>query len=129
MKLVIKGEMTTLNDYIRAERGNKYAGAGLKKQETERVYWEARAQQLSAKLGKLDYTFTWYVKDRRRDPDNIAFAVKFILDGLYKAGIIESDTQEHVGRIIHNPIEVDKSNPRVEIQIETNKQTKGGNNG
>lgn len=126
MKLVIKGEMTSLNEYIDAERGNKYAGAKIKKAETQRVFWEARAQRLSAKLGKLDYTFTWFVKNRRRDPDNVFFATKFVLDGLYLAGIIESDTQAHVGRITHNPIEVDRTNPRVEIQIETNKQTKKG---
>lgn len=124
MKLVIPGEFTDLNTYIRVERGNRYASAGIKKRETDRVFWECRKQRLSAKLGRLDYTFTWFVRDRRKDPDNIAFATKFILDGLVKAGIIESDTQAHVGRITHNPIEVDRKAPRVVVQLETNKHMK-----
>jgi Holliday junction resolvase RusA-like endonuclease len=123
MKLILPGEFVTLNEYVNAERSNKYAGASIKKSETERVFWECRSQQLSAILGQLDYTFTWYVKDRRRDPDNVFFSTKFILDGLYKAGIIESDTQAHVGRIIHNKIIVDRENPRVEILIKTNVET------
>src|SRR5690606_27630496 len=139
------GELTAYNEYSDIQRTNRYAGAKIKKAETERVLWECRRQRLSAVLGKVDYLFTWYVKDRRRDPDNIMSAVKFVLDGLYKAGIIETDSQRHVGRIVHNPIEVDSANPRVEIQIDehptqipccghgcccnlgsTNKQTKGG---
>lgn len=115
MKLVIKGEITSYNEYSDTQRANRYAGAKVKKAETERVYWHCREQKLSAVLGKVDYTFTWYMADQRKDPDNIHSAIKFILDGLFKAGIIESDRQKHVGRVVHEEIQVDPKNPRVEV--------------
>lgn len=43
------------------------------------------------------FVFRWTVKDRRKDKDNIAFAKKFILDGLVEAGILPNDGWEYVG--------------------------------
>lgn len=115
--LTIPGEMVSLNEYINAERTNRYKAAAIKKDETERVYWEARQQKLEGELGKHDFRFTWYVKDRRKDPDNCFFACKFIFDGLVKAGVIHCDGQECVGSIVHNPIQIDAKRPRVEVII------------
>lgn len=55
-------------------------------------------QHKGAVTGKADYAFHWYTSTRA-DPDNIAFAKKFILDGLQMAGVIENDNQKHVGRL------------------------------
>jgi Holliday junction resolvase RusA-like endonuclease len=117
MQLIIKGTMPGTNEYTQENRGSRYSGGDLKKEQTERVFWACREQGLDAHLGKHNYEFTWYEKDHKRDPDNIHGAVKFIFDGLYKAGIIENDTQKYVGSIHHNAIEVDKNYPRVEVQI------------
>ena len=59
---------------------------------------------------------TWYEKDRRRDIDNISYAVKFINDSLVEAKIIKDDSQQYVKSII-NHIEVDRQNPRIEVEI------------
>jgi hypothetical protein len=37
------------------------------------------------------FRFTWIEKDKRRNKDNIAFAKKYIFDGLVNAGIIKND--------------------------------------
>lgn len=52
----------------------------------------------------------------RRDPDNIAAAVKFIWDGLVEAGVIPNDGWKENGGW-SNHFEVDKDNPRIEVVI------------
>lgn len=37
MKLIIQGELTDLNKYIKALNSNRFAGSKIKKEETERV--------------------------------------------------------------------------------------------
>ena len=41
--------------------------------------------------GAVRIGFTWYEGDRKRDPDNICFAKKFILDSLVECGRIKND--------------------------------------
>jgi len=89
--LILNYLPTTLNPYINAERSNRYAGASIKKKETDTVYWECKSQGLKPVKGEVKLDFYWYVKTRRRDADNIAFAKKFLIDGLVKAGIIKND--------------------------------------
>lgn len=66
--------------------------------------------------GLNNWTFTWYRKDRRNDPDNIQVGTKYILDSFVKNGIIENDGWKQINSITHK-FEVDKDNPRVEIEI------------
>ncbi len=82
---------TTLNEYINAERGNRFQGAKIKRNETEKIIWLCRAQYLKPIDTKVKIDFTWFVANRRKDPDNIAFTKKFILDGLVKAGVLKND--------------------------------------
>jgi len=100
-KLIIAEKLTTLNEYINAERRNKYISSKIKKQDTSVCEWEARQQ-----LKKIDvpciFEFTWIESNKRRDPDNIAFAQKFVFDGLIKAGILENDGHKQVKRITHD---------------------------
>lgn len=96
IRLEIQGRFPTLNEYIRIERGNRYAAASTKRKHTEMVAWQVKTQGQAK--GKNDFTFIWYTSTRA-DPDNIAFAKKFILDGLQMAGVIENDNQKHVGRL------------------------------
>src|SRR5574337_1510710 len=99
MKLVIEGQLPTLNEYINAERTNRFIAAKIKKEATEMVAWQAK------KLPKIeapaDYTFTWYVANKRKDPDNVAFATKFILDGLMAAGKLDNDSMKWVRSLTH----------------------------
>lgn len=38
----------------------------------------------------------WYEENGRRDPDNVAAGVKFVLDGLVKGGLIQDDSPKWV---------------------------------
>lgn len=59
----------------------------------------ARVAIRRARLKRMEWaeiTFTWYEKPadkhQRRDPDNIRFGAKFILDALVKERILENDS-------------------------------------
>ena len=112
----IPGELTDLNTYIKAERGNRYSGAKLKKEETERVAWLSKGHKVDKY--PVNITCNWYLKDRRKDIDNCAFAVKFILDGLVMAGVLENDSQKYIKSLSHN-FAIDKANPRVVVEIKS----------
>lgn len=115
-KLIIQGTMTTLNEHDNANRTNRYAGAKIKHEETQRVFYECRRCKLTAILKSVRLIFRWYSKDKRKDPDNICFAKKYILDGLVQAGILENDTQEFI-KGFEDKFYIDAKNPRVEIEI------------
>lgn len=115
-KIIIPGEFITLNEYIKAERTNKYLAAKMKKNETLRVQYETN-DVYPLPGGKLDYTFHWYRKDRRTDPDNIFHSSKQIFDGLQASGVIEGDGWKQIGKITHECF-VDKEHPRVEIIVD-----------
>ena len=79
-------------------------------------------QQVEKITGRNNYHFTWYCKNRKKDPSNISYAVKFIFDGLEMAGVIENDGWKQISGITHK-FEVDKKNPRVVIDIESGEIT------
>ena len=117
MVIIIPGELTDLNEYIRQERGNKYVAAKTKLKETDYVALLARQQAKPIKSERRLYIFiTWSCKDQRKDPDNVAFAKKFILDGLVVAGVLEGDGWKIIGGLVDS-FRVDKDNPRVVVEI------------
>ncbi|WP_018659892.1 hypothetical protein [Allofustis seminis] len=118
-KIIIPGEFPGMNQIIHANRTNRYAANHLKQKTDHHVKMYAlKAMREGIVLDKLpvNFTFIWYVKNRRKDKDNISSAVKFIFDGLVKAGLLENDGWEQVGNISHK-FDVDKKNPRIEIYM------------
>lgn len=115
--LVIKGKLDGLNQYTLACRGNKFAGATVKKR-NEKIITEAIIEQIpSIKFeGKVELNFRWYEKDKRRDLDNICFAKKFILDALVKNETIQTDNWQGV-KGFTDKFFIDKDNPRIEVDI------------
>ena len=75
---------------------------------------QAKLKKVSKYPVKLK--ITWYEPTKRRDVDNITFAVKFIQDALVKAGILENDGQKQVHEIEHIVL-TDRDNPRIEVEI------------
>lgn len=64
-------------------------------------------------------TVSWFWRDsRRRDIDNAAFCLKFILDGLVKAGTIVDDKFGMIEIVLDCNHNIDKNNPRTEFLIE-----------
>lgn len=86
----------TLNEYIDCERGSTIAAAAMKKKCTEQVKEQCLSQQTESVKGKVDLLFEWH-SSTRHDPDNVAFAKKFILDGLQAAGVLENDNRRFIG--------------------------------
>jgi len=93
--LFIKGRFPDLNKMIAASNSSRYLYNRMKQEWTGIVYYEI----LQADLRKVKQAFiklTWYEKDRRRDPDNVVAAKKFIFDGLVKSGILETDSHKAI---------------------------------
>ena len=115
--LVIEGQLPNLNEYTRACRNNKYAGARMKAT-SERIITTYIQQQLKGVAFKntVELSFRWYEPNKKRDLDNICFAKKFILDALVSNGIIIADGWKGVIGFTDN-FYVDKENPRIEVDI------------
>lgn len=122
LKIVILGELPDLNQYTNANRSSKFGGGTLKKASTELVEWECKRQ---LKYGykvipePVFVEFHWYCKNRKKDKDNVAFAKKFILDGLQKAKVILQDNWKAIIGF-SDTFEVDAEDPRIEIIIKYN---------
>lgn len=115
-RLVIYGELCDLNTYINKERANKFMAAKIKREETDRVIAECMIQKLKPIDKPVTVDIEWVTKNLRKDLDNVAFAKKFILDGLVKAGVIEGDGRKHVTGF-SDTCNVSKDNPRVIVTI------------
>jgi len=111
--LWIPGRLPGLNEVIEENRRNRYKGAALKKNATMLVKLTAREGFKALMDGPYEWRFTWYEADRRRNPDNIASAVKFIFDGLQHQGVIRNDGWGQVGGI-HHAFEIGTPGVRVE---------------
>lgn len=97
----------TLNEYIDCERGSTIAAAAMKKKCTEQIKEQCLLQQIQPVNGKVDLLFEWH-SSTRHDPDNVAFAKKFILDGLQLAGVLENDNRKFIGTMADEIIQDDK---------------------
>ena len=115
--MVVEGRFPSLNDFISAERANRHVGAKMKRRETDRARAAAVAAGMPRFVGPVSVRFLWVERDRRRDLDNVAFAKKFVLDGLVEAGVLEDDGQRHVAAL-QDTFEVDPARPRVVVEVE-----------
>lgn len=102
-----------MNEIIAVSKKHYMAYADMKKKYTDLVHYHANKLP---KVKKADFVISWYCPNRKKDKDNIMVGVKFILDGLVNAAVIENDGWSQVGDIYHM-FKVDKDNPRVEITI------------
>lgn len=112
--MVVPGTMPGLNEYVREMNRSRYDGARMKRRETERA--RLCALGLPYFPGRVRVLFTWVERDRRRDPDNVAFAKKFVFDGLVAAGVIQNDSPRYVAGF-EDRFAVDPGNPRVEVTV------------
>lgn len=115
--MIILGKLPGLNEYISAERANKYKGAKMKRDCENIVVLAARKHLKGIKIkNPVEMHYLWIEPNNRRDRDNVAFAKKFIQDALVSAGVLEEDDYKHVVGF-SDRFGVDKNNPRIEIKI------------
>ena len=105
MNIWIGAKFPSLNEYINAERRNRFLGAKMKKEWTEMV-WSLAMQSGAKEMTETNTSFPIGIKfivheqNSRRDIDNIASMVaKFCLDGLVKAGVLPDDNQKYINKI------------------------------
>jgi hypothetical protein len=116
LKIILDGELPTLNEYSTAERANKFKAGRIKKIYTNIVADQLMIQRIKEITKPIKIIFNWYCKNKRQDPDNIVFAKKYILDGLVKRGTIKNDGWKQIKGFEDNWF-VDKNHPRVELLI------------
>jgi Holliday junction resolvase RusA-like endonuclease len=100
------------NEYINAERTNKFKASAIKKQEKEQVQWLC-ANKRYVEGYPCQLIIRPHYSSKRQDLDN--FRYKGILDGLVSAGVIENDNLVHIRKITIEPV-FDKEEC-VEIEI------------
>ncbi len=74
------------------------------------------ARKLTPVLEPVAISCCWYTPNERKDADNVAFAIKFVLDGLVEAGILKGDGRKHVRSLMYT-FSVGRINPRTEVYI------------
>lgn len=84
----------SLNEYVHSINRNVYSGNRMKREYTEAVALYSR--NLKPITEPVYIHFEWHEKTTRRDKDNVAFAKKFILDGLQEAGVLKNDNNQCV---------------------------------
>lgn len=111
----IPGRLSGLNEYITAERTNRYRAAKIKKSEMAQVYYSiGKAPKLRPPVW---IRYRYFEKDRRRDKDNVAgWAHKVVQDAIIKRGVIQNDGWAHVEGWT-DEFYVDSRNPRIEVTV------------
>lgn len=99
----IDTRLPSMNDWISANRANKYTGAKLKRETEETIgYFILAAKcrgQIAAVKVPVIIEIEWHESNKKRDADNIISSTKFILDALQKQGILVNDNRRYVRQI------------------------------
>ena len=104
MKIHIPYEFPNWNEYINAERNNRYIASDMKKVDKEAVIWLVKEKY----QGSYPVTLTIrpYFKHKKKDLDN--YRIKGLLDGLVSAGVIVNDNLTKIDKIILEPVFTDE---------------------
>ncbi len=115
MNLTIPGTLPGLNEIVAVSKLHPKAYSREKRHYTDMIATLAHGMERTWQ--RVSVQCHWYSQDKRRDPDNIAAGVKYILDGLVTAGVLQGDGWRYVASVSHQ-FDVDKKRPRVEVQLE-----------
>lgn len=118
VKLIIPGRLPGMNEYIDAERRNRYAAAKIKKASMDTVIKAARTSLgdwAAESSVRMDYL--WIEPNMRRDKDNVSsYGRKIIQDALVEGGYLPNDGWRNV-ESFSDSFAVDAANPRIEVTI------------
>lgn len=122
-KLILKGTLPGLNDYLRAERSftrrNKqgHSCGNDMKQECQLLICNAVHNQMkhTSIQNPVYIHCVYYEPNKRRDPDNISgVAHKFILDSHVKCKVLKNDGWDNI-KGFSDRFFIDRRNPRIEV--------------
>lgn len=111
--------LDNLNDYINAERTNRYAAAQMKAENEKIVAVFILKSLKGVKIRRpVKMRYKWFEPDRRRDLDNISsFGRKVIQDALVKCGVLENDGWKNIAGF-SDEFYIDNKMPRIKVEIE-----------
>ena len=93
-RVMIRGKLPSLNEYVEACRRNAFQGASMKRSIEQGVAWQVIKMKPLAE--PCYFIFTWYEETKRRDKDNVSTARKYIFDALQKAGKLKNDNNRYI---------------------------------
>lgn len=105
-----------MNELINASKRSKFEYVKIKRAAIRDVGIMAKVSLKTPIQTPATFSFVWYCRNRRKDPDNIMSGQKYVFDGLQECGLLENDGWKEIAGITHE-FRVDKHNPRVEITI------------
>ena len=113
----VQGKLEGMNNLILANRTNRFLGAKVKRSNTDLCAWAIRAAKLKpVEHYPVTIWIRWTEPNGRRDPDNVASAKKFILDGLQTAGIIQNDGMKQIASFV-DTFRINAGDPHVTVMI------------
>lgn len=115
----IPGRLPGLNEYVEAERRNRFKAAKMKRDAQDWVILCIKKYMRGVHITRPVYIRYFYVEpNRRRDMDNIdGYGKKVINDALVEAGVLRDDGWDEIRGIVPY-FSVDKDNPRIIVEIE-----------
>ena len=109
MKIVLEGERPM--SWNKFYSGMHWSARATEADRVHHIVWGATP--LSIFENRVDIHVTAFFKNRPQDPDNLCS--KLYIDGLI-GRVIENDTRQFVRKVTVQS-EIDRENPRVEIEI------------
>ena len=103
--------------HAKQRRGNWNSYSELKSSLNHEIGLFIREQRMGRFNKPVWLRFVWRERNKRRDPDNICAARKFVLDSLVKEGVIENDGWKQVVGWF-DKFQVSPDNPGVYVTIE-----------
>ena len=113
MKIKIHYMPPNWNDYINAERTNKYIASKIKQDEKRIMMYLCKGTKYEGSY-PVEISFKPHYLAYRQDLDN--FRYKGILDGLVSAGVLKNDNLKCIQKIVIEPIFDDAECVEIEIK-------------
>ena len=111
----IPGRLPGANEYINACRADSRKGNEMKR-DAQMLCLCGLHKLPRHNAGRVGIKFVWIEPNMHRDPDNICFAKKFILDQMQTMKIISGDGWRQIA-FLQDEFRVDKENPGVKVYL------------
>ena len=112
MKIRLNYVPPNWNDYINAERTNKYRANEIKQDEKQLMMYLCKRKKYEGKY-PIELILRPHYSNYRQDLDN--FRYKGLLDGLVASGVLKNDNLKHIQRIVIEPVFDDEKCVEIEI--------------
>lgn len=116
----VDGPLPGQNEIVAAAKSGRGRGNAYARQKavwTNAVAVAALAAGMRRIPSPVTVSCVWVEESARRDPDNVQAAIKFVNDGLVKAGVLAGDRRKDIAEIRHEVITGDTAG--VQVTIET----------